>query len=57
MNGEAFYKYYDKETQKLDFILKNAYLSVSAVILCKQFLQLTSVMHRRPFEGRHLVPS
>ena len=52
-----FHKYYNKETQKLDFILKNGYLSVSAVIFCKQFLQLTSVMHRRPFEGRHLVPS
>ena len=49
-----------KKPKELDFILKNAYLSVSAVILCKQ-LNLHSSDDvgdaRRPFEGRHLVPS
>ena len=36
MNGEAFTSIMTKKPKELDFILKNAYLSVSAVILCKQ---------------------
>ena len=50
------------ETQNINCLFyKNAYLSVSAVMFCKKnslycaFFKMTSGIHRRLFEGRHLV--
>ena len=47
--------------QKIWFYKKKNWLNVSAIMFCKQFLACAaffntpSGMHRRPFEGRHLV--
>ena len=35
---KGLYEFFIKESQKFDFIKKNALLSVSAVMFCKQFL-------------------